>query len=48
VEPTTYQARENLAPVWYGITEAQEKTDPFGRTVRTPNTVATRPGYLVI
>lgn len=48
VEPTTYRAREDLAPVWYGITEAQTKIDAFGRRIRTPNTVATRPGYLVI
>ncbi|MBD0734104.1 hypothetical protein BGM09_01335 [Streptomyces sp. CBMA29] len=48
VEPTTYRAREDLAPVWYGIAEAQTKTDPFGRTVRTPNAVATRLAYLVV
>lgn len=49
VEPTTYTVREDLAPVWYGITEARQKTDPFGRSVRTPNTTATRqPAYLVI
>lgn len=49
VEATTYRSREDLAPVWYGIVEAQTKVDPFGRPVRTPNTVATRPpAYLVV
>lgn len=48
VEQTTYRVREDLAPVWYGVMEAQTKIDPFGRPIRTPNTVATRPGYLVI
>jgi hypothetical protein len=49
VEATTYQVREDLPPVWYGITEAQTKVDPFGRRIRTPETVATRPpAYFVV
>lgn len=49
VEPTTYRMRADLAPVWYGITESPEKVDPFGRTIRTPQTVATRPlTYFVV
>lgn len=49
VEDTTYRMREDLAPVWYGITEAQQKVTPDGRAVRTPYTVATAaPPYLVV
>lgn len=49
VDPATYRSREDLAPVWYGITEAQTKIDPFGRPVRTPYTVSTRPlPYLAV
>lgn len=42
VENTTWEARKDLADVWYGMYEAPVKTNSSGQEVVTPNTVKTR------
>lgn len=43
IDEATVRTRQDLPDTWYGIHEAAEKVDPFGRLVRTPNYRATRP-----
>lgn len=41
-EPTTYDSREDLFDIWYGIHETPVKQLPDGRSTNTDNYVPTK------
>ncbi|WP_369042187.1 hypothetical protein [Streptomyces sp. Midd1] len=46
VDPATYNARQDLADIWYGIHETPVKRRPDGVAARTPGYVPNAPAHL--